>query len=89
MVNQDYLVSDQDEYVSVEDAAALLGVSRPSAAMLADAGRLGTVQRTDAGHRRVARTAVLEFLAESIRAREAGGDYHEAAWKAGLYDLDC
>ena len=82
-------MQDPDDFVSVEDAADLLGVSRPSAAMLSDAGKFGVVQRTDAGHRRIARKAVLDFLAESVIAREAGDDYHEAARKAGLYDLDC
>lgn len=48
----------EDRWLSTEDVARILNASRPYVVKLADAGRLGDVQRTEGGQRRILATAV-------------------------------
>jgi excisionase family DNA binding protein len=47
------------DLISTEDAAKLLGMSRPYVAMLIDQGQIQGAIKTIGGHRRIARSAVL------------------------------
>lgn len=77
---------DGDELTS-EEAARLLRVSRTHLNTLLDAGKLGAVRRTEGGHRRVAKAAVLAYKAESQQRQAQGlAAMAEASHRLGLYD---
>jgi excisionase family DNA binding protein len=78
-----------DPLLSSEEAAKLLHVSRTHINMLIDSGKLGQVTRTEGGHRRIARTAVLKYKAESKLRRAKGVNAMvEATERLGLYDAE-
>jgi excisionase family DNA binding protein len=52
---------DGDELLTTADAAAQLGMSRPYVSMLCDQGKLGTVTRSEGGHRRIRQSAVHAY----------------------------
>ena len=52
------------ELLTTAEAAALLEVSRPHVAMLADIGKLGEVRRTEGGHRRLRASAVHAYAGQ-------------------------
>lgn len=53
-----------DDLIGTEDAAKLLGVSRPYVAMLIDQGQIQGATKTVGGHRRIARAAVLAWKSQ-------------------------
>jgi len=78
-----------DPLLSSEEAAKLLHVSRTHINMLIDSGKLGQVNRTEGGHRRIARTAVLKYKAKSKLRRARGVNAMvEATERLGLYDAE-
>jgi len=78
-----------DPLLSSEEAAKLLHVSRTHINMLIDSGKLGQITRTEGGHRRIARTAVLKYKAESKLRRARGVNAMvEATERLGLYDAE-
>jgi excisionase family DNA binding protein len=78
-----------DPLLSSEEAAKLLHVSRTHINMLIDLGKLGQITRTEGGHRRIARTAVLKYKAESKLRRAKGvSAMVEATERLGLYDAE-
>lgn len=80
--------SDDDELTS-EAAAKLLHVSRTHLNTLVESGALGEVRRTAGGHRRISKSAVLEYK-EKSKARQAKGldEMMEASRRLGLYDVE-
>lgn len=75
--------------LSTEEAARMMGCSRPYVAMLIDAKKLADGVVTDGGHRRVPEASVLAWLkAREIdnRARP-DADYKTAARRAGMYEI--
>lgn len=57
--------------------------------MLIDSGKLGDIARTEGGHRRIAKAAVLKYKAESKRRRARGvNTLIKATEKLGLYDAE-
>lgn len=63
--------------------AALVG----STPRLADSGALGEIRRTAGNHRRISRTALLDYKARSKERQAKGLDAKmEASQKLGLYD---
>jgi excisionase family DNA binding protein len=79
--------ADEDDGLTSEAAAKLLHVSRTHLNGLADAGALGVVRRTDGGHRRISKAALLEYKARSRERQTKGLDAMMAAsQKLGLYD---
>jgi excisionase family DNA binding protein len=75
--------------LSSEEAAKLLHVSRTHINMLIDSGKLGEITRTAGGHRRIAKTAVLKYKAESKQRRARGlGAMVESSERLGLYDTE-
>jgi excisionase family DNA binding protein len=78
-----------DPLLSSEEAAKLLHVSRTHINMLIDSGKLGEITRTVGGHRRIAKTAVLKYKAESKQRRARGVDVMvESSERLGLYDTE-
>ena len=53
-----------EELLTTAEAAALLEMSRPHVAMLADIGKLGEVRRTEGGHRRLRASAVHAYAGQ-------------------------
>lgn len=78
---------DEDEGLTSEAAAKLLHVSRTHLNSLADSGVLGVVRRTDGGHRRISKAALLGYKARSRERQTKGLDAMMAAsQKLGLYE---
>jgi excisionase family DNA binding protein len=74
-----------------EQAAQLLHVSRTHLNTLVYEGKLGDVRRTEGGHRRISRAAVLEYEAKTKTklVQRAGLDrMTEASRRIGLYDTE-
>jgi excisionase family DNA binding protein len=79
-------VVDDDELTS-EAAAKLLHVSRSHLNTLADSGALGAIRRTAGNHRRISKTALLDYKKRSKERQAKGLDaMMEASQKLGLYD---
>jgi excisionase family DNA binding protein len=80
--------ADEEELTS-EAASKLLHVSRTHVNTLADSGALGVVRRTDGGHRRISKAALLKYKALSKERQSKGLDAMVAAsQKLGLYDAE-
>jgi len=78
----------QDVMLSTEEAAQLMGRSRPWVAMLIDAKVLSGATVTSGGHRKVPRASVLKWL-ESNKTKEMGNkDYRQAGVDADIYSVD-
>jgi excisionase family DNA binding protein len=79
--------ADEDDELTSEAAAKLLRVSRTHLNALADSGVFGVVRRTDGGHRRITKAALLKYKAKSQQRQAKGLDAMMAAsQKLGLYD---
>ena len=83
-------VRKTDDFIATEEAALLMGCSRPHVAMLIDAGKLAGGVRSKGGHRKVPKASVMKWLKETKRAAEATADdkdYRKAAVDGGFYDI--
>ncbi|MCP5285421.1 MAG: helix-turn-helix domain-containing protein [Burkholderiaceae bacterium] len=81
--------ADEDDELTSEAAAKLLHVSRTHLNTLADSGVFGAVRRTDGGHRRISKAALLKYKAKSQERQAKGLDAMMAAsQKLGLYDKE-
>mgnify|MGYP000135480354 CR=1 FL=1 len=76
---------ESDPMLSTEDAAQMMGCSRPYVAMLIDQDQLPGATKTAGGHRKVPQSSVKAWIA----AHKVGGsaDYRAAARDAGMYDV--
>lgn len=74
-----------DPMLSTEQAARMIGCSRPYVAMLIDQGQLAGAAKSAGGHRKVPTSSVLAWI-ESHRT-EGSADYREAARDAGMYQV--
>jgi excisionase family DNA binding protein len=81
-------VKADEPFLSLEEAAQLLHVSRTHINKLIDTGKLGEIQ-TEGPHRRIAKSAVLTYKAES-KIRQAAGmaTMFDATQRLGLYDAE-
>jgi len=77
-----------DRLLSTAEAARLLGVSRPYVAMLCDNGKLGPIETTDGGHRRITLAAVDQYREASLKQHADAPTLRQAGIEAGLYDHD-
>jgi len=77
----------EEEVVTSEEAAKLLHVSRTHVNSLVEAGKLGPVNVTQGGHRRISKAAVLSYKAAS-KHRQARGlaAMSVASQRLGLYN---
>jgi len=92
----DHLISAQgrqpsatQRMLSTEEAAQLMGCSRPYVAMLIDAKKLAGSVTTEGGHRRVPEVSVLDWIhsQQSANKTDADADYKSAARDAGMYKV--
>ncbi len=83
------VVSRKPRMLSTEQAAKLMGRSRPHVAMLIDAGKLAGATVTPKGHRRVPESSVRAWIEEREAqvAATADADYKKAARQAGMYGI--
>lgn len=76
-----------DEVVTSEEAAKLLHVSRTHVNKLVEKGELGEVRKTEGGHRRILRSAVMSYKEKSKASQLKGLEQMMAASAAlGHYD---
>lgn len=73
--------------LSTEQAAKLMGCSRPYAAMLIDRHVLAGGVTSAVGHRRVPEKSVIEWIQNQPKAGKRDIDYRAAARVAGMYDI--
>ena len=75
-----------DSMLTTEEAAKLMGRSRPWVAMLIDSNELPGAEVSRGGHRKVPKSSVLDWLARN----KSGGstDYRKAGRDAGIYDVE-
>jgi excisionase family DNA binding protein len=81
--------SASQRMLSTEDAAQMMGCSRPYVAMLIDAQKLAGSVTTEGGHRRVPEASVRDWINSQQFASKAGADsdYKSAARDAGMYKV--
>ena len=81
--------TEGNEELSTQEAAELMGCSRPYVVMLIDSGKLAGGSKTEGGHRRIRRSSVQQWLAERQKADlgSADTDYRAAARDAGVYAI--
>ena len=76
-----------DPMLTTEEAARLMGHSRPWVAMLIDSGELSGTEVSRGGHRKVPKSSVLAWL-ERDKQRQGSADYRKAGRDAGIYEVD-
>jgi excisionase family DNA binding protein len=73
--------------LSTEDVAQILNVSRPYVVKLADSGKLGTIEKTEGGQRRIPAAAAEAYRSErQAKSRKALEDLATTSEKGHLYD---
>jgi len=76
----------EDRMLSTEDVAKILNMSRPYVAKLADSGKLGDVQRTEGGQRRISAAAAENYRKErQIQSRKSLDELAAISQDLGLY----
>ncbi|MDO3622831.1 helix-turn-helix domain-containing protein [Ralstonia pseudosolanacearum] len=75
-----------DPLLTIAEAAERLGVSRPVASLLCDAGKLGAVVVAADGRRRVRASTVDAYLVARNRETDGAPLPRAAGVEAGLYD---
>lgn len=76
-----------DPMLTTEEAAKLMGRSRPWVAMLVDSGEFPGAEVSRGGHRKVPKSVVLGWL-ERHKKRQSSADYRKAGRDAGIYEID-
>ncbi|CAN5556666.1 hypothetical protein BH10PSE16_BH10PSE16_38810 [soil metagenome] len=80
------MTATASDLIGTAEAAELLGYSRPYVAMLIDQNQLKGATRSAGGHRRVSRTAVLEWKAQHQAASKGvGAGMRAEGQKIGAY----
>ncbi len=77
--------AESDPMLSTEEAAKMMGCSRPYVAMLIDQDQLPGSTKTAGGHRKVPKSSVKAWI-ESHKV-SGSTDYRAAARAAGMYDI--
>lgn len=72
--------------LTTEEAAKLMGRSRPWVAMLIDSNELAGAAVSRGGHRKVPKSSVLDWLARN--KPEGSADYRKAGHEAEIYEVD-
>jgi excisionase family DNA binding protein len=87
-MTQPLVKRDDTDLLTTEQAAQLMGHSRPYVAMLIDANKLKGGSVSEVGHRRVPRSSVLAWIKKANKKNKAGdANYKAAALEAGMYDI--
>lgn len=81
--------ASKDRMLSTEEAAQIMGRSRPYVAMLIDSGKLPGAQTTAGGHRRVPESSVKAWMAQNPPDSETTKKavYRQAGVQTGLYNI--
>jgi len=81
--------SPEGRMLSIGEVADILNVCRRFVVTLADAGKLGVVERPEAGQRRIPAAAVETYRSEQrAKARHALDELGAISQRAGLYGSD-
>jgi excisionase family DNA binding protein len=73
--------------LSTEEVAKILNVSRPYVVKLADSGKLGAIEKTEGGQRRIPAAAVKTYRSErQAKSRKALEDLAATSEEGRLYD---
>lgn len=87
-MTQPLVKRDDTDLLTTEQAAQLMGHSRPYVAMLINANKLKGGSVSEVGHRRVPRSCVLAWIKKANKKNKAGDtNYRAAALEAGMYDI--
>jgi excisionase family DNA binding protein len=81
------VASKQQEMLSTQEAAQLMGCSRPYVAMLIDAGTLEGGVTSKGGHRKVPKASILRWIELNRTTGDADKNYRKAAAEAGMYAI--
>ena len=81
------VASKEQEMLSTQEAAQLMGCSRPYVAMLIDAGTLEGSVTSKGGHRKVPKVSVQRWIEQNRTTGEADKNYRKAAAEAGMYAI--
>lgn len=75
--------------LTTEEAAQMMGRSRPYVAMLIDAGKLVGATKSPKGHRKVPESSVKSWMDDHppMERSASHSDYRMAALEAGMYDI--
>ncbi|MGQ7935260.1 helix-turn-helix domain-containing protein [Paraburkholderia sp. D1E] len=77
----------QDRMLSTENVAQILNVSRPYVVKLADSGKLGAIEKTEGGQRRIPTATVEAYRSDrQAKSRKALEDLAATSDEARLYD---
>jgi excisionase family DNA binding protein len=76
-----------DPMLTTEEAAKLMGRSRPWVAMLIDSGELPGAEVSRGGHRKVPKSSVLGWM-ERNKPSQGSADYRKAGRDTGIYEAD-
>ena len=79
--------AEKEQLLSTEEAAQLMGCSRPYVAMLIDANKLHGASKSKGGHRKVPKSSVLQWVEANKLNVGSDGNYRKAAADAGMYVL--
>lgn len=77
----------REEMITTEQAAHLMGCSRPYVAMLVDDKRLAGATKSSGGHRKIPLSSVRSWMIEHPPVERIDADYRAAAAAAGMYDI--
>ncbi|MFM8865881.1 MAG: excisionase family DNA-binding protein [Limnohabitans sp.] len=76
-----------DKMLSTEEAAQMMGRSRPYVAMLIDAGKVSGAKTTAGGHRRVPESSVKAWMRANPTEPASAKGYRQAGADTGLYNI--
>jgi excisionase family DNA binding protein len=76
-----------DPMLTTEEAAKLMGRSRPWVVMLIDSNELEGAVVSQGGHRKVPKSSVLQWMARNNTEADFGADYRKAGHEAGIYEI--
>ena len=79
--------SEEQEMLSTQEAAQLMGCSRPYVAMLIDAGTLEGSVTSEGGHRKVPKASIQRWIERNRATGDADKNYRKAAAEAGMYAI--
>ncbi len=81
------VASKGEEMLSTQEAAQLMGCSRPYVAMLIDAGTLEGSVTSKGGHRKVPKASIQRWIEQNRTTGDADRNYRKAAAEAGMYSF--
>jgi excisionase family DNA binding protein len=76
-----------DPMLTTEEAAKLMGRSRPWVAMLIDSGELPGAEVSRGGHRKVPKSSVMEWL-DRNKPNKGSADYRQVGRDARIYEVN-